>query len=351
MRPERFSRLASRSARGLRGVGIILLVLIAIDGASTRGTESALQAAPRSTYDAQSFLQELARLKGGLESARKTPEALSSFRNSLPAAWAVDAGGRHFEVSTSQLASHVQRAERDSKFRDQQLQEASQYLEALAEETASISAEPAPNTDFARAKLKAILAHPEYARTREKTWREKLQDRIDEIILDLLTGIFRRVGGQSAFGYALLWIGISAAAILIALSIFRQWVGRAWGQEMALAAAAAPALSWQEWIFAARGAAERADYRVAIHCAYWAAIARLQDLGSIAPDRAKTPREYLHALTKSKLLLPETLAARQQALSTLTSKLEKTWYGYQAATEADFRDSVSQLETLGCDLP
>jgi hypothetical protein len=104
-------------------------------------------------------------------------------------------------------------------------------------------------------------------------------------------------------------------------------------------------------VFAARDAAGRGDYRMAVHCAYWAGIARLQDLGALAPDRAKTPREYLRALEKSKWIVPESVATRQQALALLTSRLEKIWYGYQIATEADFRDSLAQLETLGCHLP
>ena len=120
---------------------------------------------------------------------------------------------------------------------------------------------------------------------------------------------------------------------------------------MALQAAAVPSRSWQEWVFAAREAAGRADYRMAIHCAYWGGIARLQDLGALAPDRAKTPREYLRALHKAKLILPEALATRHLALSLLTSRLEKIWYGYQIATEADFHDSLTQLEILGCHLP
>jgi hypothetical protein len=120
---------------------------------------------------------------------------------------------------------------------------------------------------------------------------------------------------------------------------------------MALQAATVPSRSWQEWVFAAREAAGRGDYRMAIHCAYWAGIARLQDLGALAPDRAKTPREYLRALAKSKLVLPETAATRLQALSMLTSRLERIWYGYHIATETDFRDSLTQLETLGCRLP
>jgi len=120
---------------------------------------------------------------------------------------------------------------------------------------------------------------------------------------------------------------------------------------MALQSAAVPTRSWQEWVFAAREAAGHGDYRVAIHCAYWAGIARLQDLGTLSPDRARTPREYLRALTKAKLMMPEALAVRHKALSLLTSRFEKIWYGYQIATEADFRDSLAQLETLGCHLP
>jgi len=35
----------------------------------------------------------------------------------------------------------------------------------------------------------------------------------------------------------------------------------------------------------------------------------------------------------------------------MTSRLEETWYGYHSASEADFRDSLAQLEILGCRLP
>jgi len=120
---------------------------------------------------------------------------------------------------------------------------------------------------------------------------------------------------------------------------------------MALQAAAVPARSWQEWIFAGREAAGRGDYRMAVHCAYWAGIARLQEVGALSPDRTKTPREFMANLEQPKMVAPEILAGRRQALSTLTSRLEKIWYGYHYATEADFRDSLAQLETLGCHLP
>ena len=345
MRPERFGRASSHSARKVHVLASILLALVAIQTGTARAAQSA---AP--TYDAETFVEELGRLRAGLENARKSTETLRAYRESLPKAWAVDAGGRQYDVPTDLLVSRLLKAEKQPEFRGQQLDQARDYLVALAAETASLSGQP-PRTDSARAKLNAILASSEYTHTRQESWWDKLRARIYEVIDEALARILRGVGGQASLGYALLWIGICAAAILIAYWIFRRWFRLARVEEMALQAAAVSSRSWQEWIFAAREAAGRGDYRMAIHCGYWAGIARLQDLGALAPDRAKTPREYLRALTKSKLILPETLATRQQALSTLTSRLEKIWYGYQAATEADFRDSLTQLETLGCHLP
>jgi hypothetical protein len=351
MRPERPDGINPLSARGLQVFAAILLALFVFQGGAARAADSPPQSSLSPAYDTQTFIKELERLRAGLESARKSTETLRSYRESLPETWAVDAAGRHYDVPTDLLVSRIVKAERQPELRGQQLDQARDYLDALAAETASLSGQPPPRTDSARAKLDAILARSEYAHTRQESWWEKLRARISEIFLDALDRILRRVGGQASLGYVLLWIGICATAILIAYWIFRRWFRAASVEEMALQASAVPMRSWQEWIFAAREAAGRADYRMAIHCAYWAGIARLQDLGALAPDRAKTPREYLHALTKSKLILPETLATRQQALTGLTSRLEKIWYGYQIATEADFRDSLTQLETLGCHLP
>jgi hypothetical protein len=351
MRPERFGSANSLSAMIIRVVAASLLALIVFQAEAARATDSALQSSAGPVYDSQSFIKELGRLKEGLESARKSTEALRSYRESLPESWAVESGGRHYDVPTDLLVSRLVKAERQPELRGQQMDQARDYLDALAAETASLSGQPPPRTDSARAKLDAILARSEYAHTQRESWWDKLRARINEIIYNALLRIFRRVGGQTSLGYVLLWISVGAAAILIAYWIFRRWFRTARGEEMALQAAAVPSRSWQEWVFAAREASGRGDYRMAVHCAYWAGIARLQDLGALAPDRAKTPREYLRALTKSKLLLPETLASRQQALSLLTSRLENIWYGYQIATEADFHDSLTQLETLGCHLP
>jgi hypothetical protein len=302
-------------------------------------------------YDSQTFIQKLGQLKAGLETARQSTETLRTYRESLPTSWTVNTGKRHFVVPTSLLVSQLVKAESQPEIRTIKVKEALDYLDALASETAAISALESTSTDAARAKLNAILLRPEYAHAMRESWWDKIRSRINEMLFDALRRIFSAVGSQGSLGYILLWIGVGSAAIFIAYSIFRRWIRSAKGEEMALQAAAVPLRSWQEWVYAARESAARADYRTAIHCAYWAGIARLQELGALSPDRSKTPREYLAALAKSKMIVPETLATRQQALHRLTSRLEKMWYGYQLATEDDFHDSLTQLETLGCRLP
>ena len=237
------------------------------------------------------------------------------------------------------------------ELRKQQLGQARDYLDALAAETASLSGQPPANRESSRTKLGAILGKPEYSHARSQSLWDKVRTRINEFLLRALERILGRVGSPETLGYGLLWIAICVAAILIARWMFNRWFRIARMEELAVQAAAVPSRSWQEWVFAAREAGGRGDYRMAVHCAYWAGVARLQDVGAFSADRAKTPREYLRALAKSRLVHPESLAARQRALSTLTLRLEKSWYGFQAATETDFRDSLVQLETLGCHLP
>jgi len=328
----------------------ILCVLIIVPASASPADEPA-QTLPPTIYDSQTFIQKLGQLKAGLETARESTEMLRAYRESLPTSWTVGTGKRHFVVPTGLLVSQLVKAESQPEIRTVTLKQALDYLDALASETASISAQESASPDSARPRLNAILSRPEYAHAMRETWWDKIRRRIDEILLQALSRIFNVVGSQESLGYILLWIGVGAAAVFVAYSIFRRWIRAAKGEEMALHSAAVPLRSWQEWVYAARESAARADYRMAVHCAYWAGIARLQELGALSPDRSKTPREYLSALAKSKMIAPETLATRQQALHRLTSRLEKMWYGYQAATEADFRDSLTQLETLGCRLP
>ncbi|HTC64005.1 MAG TPA: DUF4129 domain-containing protein [Candidatus Saccharimonadales bacterium] len=352
MRPDRIPILNSLFPRGAWILAAILCVFVGVP-VSAAPADAPAQTPSPTIYDPQAFIQKLGQLKAGLDAASGSTETLRAYRESLPTSWIVDTGKRHFVVPTDLLVSQLAKAEMQPEIRTITVKQALDYLDALASETVSASAQAqeSASPDSAREKLNAILSRPEYAHAIRESWWDKIRRQIDEMLLETTKRIFSAVGSQESLGYILLWIGVGAAAVFIAYSIFRRWIRTAKGEEMALQAAAVPLRSWQEWVYAARESAARADYRMAIHCAYWAGIARLQELGALSADRSKTPREYLSALAKSKMIVPETLATRQQALHRLTSRLEKMWYGYQVATEADFRDSLTQLETLGCHLP
>jgi len=351
MRPNTNSILCSVISRALWLVAFILAVLLIIPAIATPAPQAPAQSGASSNYDSQSFIQELMRLKSVLESASQSTDSLRTCRESLPPAWKVTVNSRQFTVPTDLLVTQLVKAERQPDLRAQKVKQAMDYLDALAAETASLSTQNAAPADSARTKLNAILSRPEYTHAVKETWWDKLRSRINQMLADAIDRIFSSVVRQASLGYILLWIAVCAAAVFIAYTIFRRWVRAARAEEMALQAAAIPVRSWQEWVYAATESAARADYRMAIHCAYWAGIARLQELGALSADRAKTPREYLTSLSKSKLVVPETLATRQNALQLLTARLETIWYGYHIATEADFRDSLTQLETLGCHLP
>jgi hypothetical protein len=351
MHPEPSVALNTLFKKAFRFVAALSVAVVILPCAIFRTAEAAQPPATSPAYNLTSFPAELARLKTELQSARNSAEGLRNYRESLPEAWAVDVGETHYAVSTALLASWLSKAERQSENRDQEADQAQGYLDALASEVSSLAARSSPRGDSARAKLNAILARPEFAQTFQQTWWDTLRDRIDEVISNALVRLLSRIGGQKSLGYALVWIGICAAAILVAYWIFRHWFRAARVAEMDLLATQVPVRFWHEWIFAAREAASRSDYRAAVHLAYWAGITRLQDIGALSPDRAKTPREYLGALNKSKVIEPESFDGHKRALVTLTSRLEKIWYGYRIATEEDFLDSLTQLETLGCHLP
>src|SRR5580692_6442745 len=100
MRPERSDGINSLLTRSVQVVAAILLALIVFRAGAARAADSAPQTSASPTYDTETFIKELAKLKAGLESARKSTETQRSYRESLPKAWVVDAGDRHYDVPT-----------------------------------------------------------------------------------------------------------------------------------------------------------------------------------------------------------------------------------------------------------
>ena len=340
---------ASRTSKILAAA--LLFFFVFARGLPVLGKETPRTAPLVESFDLVSFAGELGRLKSELETARKSPTALHAFRDSLPDSWTVKAGEQLYNVPTSPFASRLKQAENNFAVREQQLNQARDFLDALAAEANSLSGpRPAERSD-AQATLARILGRPEFTNRTQQSWWERFRERINAMIANAFSHLLSGISGQKSMGEVLLWIGVCVASILIAYWIFRRWFRAARLEEVALESAGVPVRSWQQWVYASRAAAAQGDYRMAIHCAYWAGIARLEEIGALSADRAKTPREYLRTMTKAKLLVSETQETRYQALSMLTSRLEKIWYGYHIATETDFRDSLTQLEVLGCHLP
>jgi hypothetical protein len=102
-------------------------------------------------------------------------------------------------------------------------------------------------------------------------------------------------------------------------------------------------------------AEEQGDSQQAIHCAYWAGVIRLQDVGALPADRTLTPREYLRNLSPGNFApdSPDNKAVgphSRQPLAALTQALERFWYARRSASNEDFRESLRQLAALGCDV-
>src|ERR1700676_5523996 len=110
MRPEKFDWANSFLAKTLRVFAAILLAFIIFHAEVARAAESAPQTSAVPIYDWQSFIQELDLLNTGLEIARKSTETLRTYRESLPTTWAVDAGGRRYDVPTDLLVSRLKKA-------------------------------------------------------------------------------------------------------------------------------------------------------------------------------------------------------------------------------------------------
>ena len=162
--------------------------------------------------------------------------------------------------------------------------------------------------------------------------------------------LFRGIDRHPIGGRILLWLIIFSAISFIALGLFRFVSGSERASVLPRTSAVLPTRTWQEWVHAAHEAAKRGDYREAVHAAYWAGIARLEDSGLLPHDRTKTPREYLRLVdtpTPGQLAPPKT---HREPLAALTSLLEKIWYANRGARPEDYQDSLRQLEALGCPL-
>lgn len=302
-------------------------------------------------YDPRAFAAELHQLEASLQQQHAAREDLDAFRTSLPVKWQIDTTDRRYEVSSEPLRSILLDAERNPAKRASHVEEAEAWLGNLANQAQNYSSRASsPNPD-ARKDLDEILSQREFASVRPPNAWDRLKQRISDWLLRIIERLLHQIGRHPLGAKFLFWFLIAAAVAWIAMMLFRFWGERGRNEEMQSIEHVAAHRSWQEWIRAARLAADGGNFREAVHSTYWAGITYLEDLGVVAPDRSRTPREYLRLVEESSGYLPSERAKRRDSLAALTSRLERIWYGLRPARMEDFQDCMHQVEELGCRLP
>jgi uncharacterized small protein (DUF1192 family) len=301
-------------------------------------TPSANAPAADDAYDVAAFQSELRRLSGALQSKPASKAAAADLSGSLPSSWSVRSTGQTYRISTEPLREML---------RTSSTKEAQEWIAQLQSEVAG-SQIPAADSSAARPELDRILARKEFRGARAPGPWDELRKRItawiEKVFLWIFGGILRHpLGGQILF-----WLLVLGGVGLIALWIFRFLVSRDNLNTFQPDPASEVTRSWQEWIRLAREAASRGDFREAVHSAYWAGIARLEDLGAVPKDRTKTPREYLRYVSQSDMVAADPQHSPREPLKALTSRMETIWYANRGARQEDFRESLVQLEALGC---
>jgi hypothetical protein len=276
--------------------------------------------------------------------AVKQPGEMDALRKSLPRVWFVRTpdGGR-VNVSTAWLSQRFEKLDQGHGTSTDEVRGIESRLGAMrraATELESASTQPFPRD--ARDRFERILRRREFAGEHGPSQLDLLKARISRWITEQILKLFSHLHLGAAAGNALAWTIVGLAFLALCLWVFRSLTGRSRLVDTSTAGAA-EATDSRLWAKEALAAAERGDYREAVHCAYWAAVVHLESLGLLKHDHARTPRESL------RLLDPH--PNEQKLLREFTYVFELIWYGYRPASAADWRNARAHLEKMGCLIP
>jgi hypothetical protein len=253
----------------------------------------------------------------------------------------VNDGENHYAVATPWLTGPLESIEKNPAASKDALAQLRQKLDAYREAARALET-PTASQSLAqsRSKLNAILSAREFQGQQGPSWFDALKARVWSWIVRQFVRIFGGIGRAKSIGNIVAWTVIVLACMLLLFWTVRYLMRAGSRSEMDLSGATPLNRDWHRWLREARAAAERGEYRAAIHAAYWAAIVRMEETNSLPEDRSRTPRESLRLIRKE--------SVEYAPLLQLTRRFELVWYGYRSATAADWGDAVQQLETLGC---
>jgi hypothetical protein len=297
---------------------------------------------PSVNYTPASLANELRRVKRILEESGDM-QALAA----VPPAWQVETPGHSFSISSEPLRLLLAR-QGDPSERALNRTKGAVWLDHLAENLEGSGTESEGSRPQEHAALARILARPEFAGNAPPTRWELFQQRVANWLRDLFNSIFSFAAQHPSGSKILFWVVITGAIGILGTWLLRLWTEA--NQTLALArpGPARKVQTWEDWLRASRAAADRGDPREAIRLAYWAGVVRLQEVRALPVNTSQTPREYLRSLSEPRPGGAAASPAFQESLSGLTFGLERFWYAGRLAGPEDFRESLRQLEALGC---
>lgn len=294
------------------------------------------------------FVAELRQLNSRLDSKDPSAAKIAAARSLIPVSWEIETPERHYSISSRPLISLLRLAESDPAVRKAKLEAARDWISGLRQQVEAYAAQRDLGDTSARAKAKEILSRREYAGVSGPNPGSLVRRKINEWIRRLFVWLFGGLGKHPIATQTFFWLIVAAVVAWLALMLFRYWSRTARLESIEKITAVAFHRPWQEWIRAARDAASRGDFREAVHSTYWAGITRLETVGTLAPDPARTPRESLRVLDDPVSGAIRGTAQQRESLAALTTSLERVWYGRRAAGANDFQDCLRKAEELGC---
>jgi Domain of unknown function (DUF4129) len=285
--------------------------------------------------DLQSYQSELSRI----EETIKNVQDIRELRRALPDSWTVKDGDRIYRVPTKEITDALAQIERDPK-KTLVATQLNARLHAMQQHAAALALPPSgPNAGEANAKLTKILERGEFQAAAGPSSWDLLRARIARWIVEHILRLLRLLHIRGKTGNMIAWGVIFLAVVLLFYVVYVRLSKAAKG--VRFKAEVEPASSdARHWAQEALAAADRGDYREAIHCAYWASVARLEDILILPKDRSRTPRESLRLL--------EQHPKEQGVLETLTHNFELIWYGYRPASATEWAGAKEQMEKIGC---
>ena len=285
-------------------------------------------------FDLQSYQGELSHIAEVL----KNPAEIPTLRRSLPESWTVRDGERVYNVPTKEISEALREIERDPRKNTAALLEARlhdmrQQAEELARSTASA------NIAEASDKLKKIMRRGEFREVSGPSQWDLLRARVLRWIALHILKLLSVLHLSHKTGNAIVW-GVLFLAVLLLFYVVFRWLTKS-SEDTRFRAPAEPTRSdARRWVQEALAAAELGDFREAVHCAYWASVAHLEDVRILPRDRARTPRESLRLL--------DPYPKEQGILRTITRSFELIWYGYRPVSASEWAGTKEQLEKIGC---